>query len=281
MAALSALRLRPAVPAPPPTKFTLRGPLDAEQRDFLDTYGYIHFRAFATPAEIEMIRGELARIEAEWIAEGRVAVNGIPIKYGTRPDGSRYVNRFAFTSHFSPKLRAFLADARWEAARLACGPQFRLGLDEKDGVVVNQFINQPGSNYTRLGWHVDALRDLFYGRLPQPMLNVGLYLDDSYRDKGALRILPGTHKQSLAQMLFGKLHFLDHRDDPDEVILEADAGDLTFHDGRTWHRVGRAQTTGPASLRRTMYLPFLTGPYEPKDERSPMPLYHRFSRALR
>lgn len=276
-----ARRIQPPRIIPPRIKFTLRGPLDAEQRDFLDSFGYIHFRAFATPAEVEMIRGELGAIEAAWIAERRLAVNGIPIKYGRRPDGTRFVNRFAFTSHFSPKLRAFLADERWEAARNACGAQFRLGLDEKDGVVVNQFINQPGSSYTRLGWHVDALRDLFYGRLPQPMLNVGLYLDDSYRDKGALRILPGSHKQSLWKMLFGKLHFLDHRDDPNEVILEADAGDLTFHDGRTWHRVGKAQLTGEASLRRTMYLPFLTGPYEPKSEASPTPFYHRFSRSLR
>jgi ectoine hydroxylase-related dioxygenase (phytanoyl-CoA dioxygenase family) len=269
-------------PAPPrPTKFTLNGALDAEQREFLDRYGYIHFAAFATPAEVEMIRRELGAIEAQWIAEDREEVNGIPIKYGRRPDGSRFVQRFAFTSLFSERLRQFLADERWESVRVACGPAFRLGQYEKDGVVVNQFINQPGSRYTKLGWHVDALRDLFYGRLPQPMLNVGLYLDDSYRDKGALRILPGTHTQGLGGMLFRKVHFLDHRDDPDEVILEADAGDLTFHDGRTWHRVGKARLTGPASLRRTMYLPFLTGPYEPKSESSPMPLYHRFSRALR
>jgi Phytanoyl-CoA dioxygenase (PhyH) len=267
--------------APPRIKFTLRGPLDAEQRDFLDTFGYIHFDAFAAPSEIDMIRRELGAIETSWIAEGRRVVNGIPIRYGSRPDGSRYVNRFAFTSLFSRPLREFLTDERWEAVRDACGREFRLGEHEKDGVVVNQFINQPGSRYKRLGWHVDALRDLFYGRMPQPMLNVGLYLDDSYRDKGALRILPGSHKQSLWRMLFGKLHFLDHRDDPNEVILEADAGDLTFHDGRTWHRVGKAQTTGLQSLRRTMYLPFLTGPYEPKTEASPTPLYHRFSRALR
>jgi ectoine hydroxylase-related dioxygenase (phytanoyl-CoA dioxygenase family) len=269
------------IEAPPPTRFTLTGPLDAEQREFLDTFGYIHFRGFASPAEIDMIRSELAVIQHEWVSAGRRYVNGIPIKYGRDDEGKPFVNRFAFTSLFSQKLRGFLADERWEAVRRACGDQFRLGQQEKDGVVVNQFINLPGSSYTRLGWHVDALRDLFYGRLPQPMLNVGLYIDDSYRNKGALRILPGTHKQSLWGMLFRKLHFLDHRDDPREVILEADAGDLTLHDGRTWHRVGRAQLTGPASLRRTMYIPFLTGPYEPKTESSPVPFYHRFSRSLR
>src|SRR6185312_15280290 len=136
------LALRMPVAAPPsPAKFTLRGPLDAEQRDFLDTYGYIHFGAFATPSEIAMIRDELGRIEAAWLAEDRQVVNGIPIRYGTRPDGSRYVNRFAFTSLFSARLREFLADERWEAVRAACGDKFRLGQHEKDGVVVNQFIN--------------------------------------------------------------------------------------------------------------------------------------------
>jgi hypothetical protein len=30
-----------------------------------------------------------------------------------------------------------------------------------------------------------------------------------------------------------------------------------------------------------MYLPFLTGPYEPKSEKSRTPFYHRFSNAIR
>jgi ectoine hydroxylase-related dioxygenase (phytanoyl-CoA dioxygenase family) len=266
---------------PPRTSFRLDGDLDAAQRDFLDAYGFIHFRCFASPGEVTMIRGELERIERQWLDEQREQVNGIPIRWGTLPGGRRFVNRFAFTSQFSPALARFLADPRWEAVKRACGPGFRLGLDEKDGVVVNQFVNLPGSRYTRLGWHVDSLRDLFYGRLPQPMWNVGLYLDDSHRDKGALRIIPGSHQQGLGAMIFGKAHFLDHRDDPREVILEADAGDLTLHDGRAWHRVGRAQLTGMASLRRTMYLPMLRGPYQPKHAHSATPLYHRLARALR
>src|SRR5262249_1922724 len=126
---------------PPATRFSLRGPLDAEQRDFLDTFGYIHFRQFATPGEIDMIRGELRDIEEEWVRTRRRAVRGIPIKYGKRDDGSHFVNRFAFTSLFAPGLKRFLDDERWQWVRLACGEEFRLGQYEKDGVVVNQFIN--------------------------------------------------------------------------------------------------------------------------------------------
>jgi hypothetical protein len=55
------------------------------------------------------------------------------------------------------------------------------------------------------------------------------------------------------------------------VCVETEPGDLTVHDGRLWHRVARSQYTGRASLRRSMYLPYLTGPYEPKSEDSPTP----------
>jgi hypothetical protein len=53
---------------------------------------------------------------------------------------------------------------------------------------------------------------------------------------------------------------------------------VTVHDGRLWHRVARATVTGDASQRRTLYVPYLKGPYEPKDEGSPTPFYHRLQR---
>lgn len=257
------------------------GEYTPEMEAFLGQHGFIRFRNFATMEEIETLRSELARIEKEWIAEGREMVNGIPIKYGLNENDEKFVNRFAFTSQFSPWLSTWLKDDRWELVRRICGSDFRIGENEKDGVVVNHFINVPGSNYTKLGWHIDALRDVFYGKLPQPMWNVGLYIDDSHADKGALRLIPGTHEQGLLGMFFGKRHFMDHEYDPREYIVEADAGDLTLHDGRLWHRVGQALVSGAASRRRTMYIPFLNGDVETKSESSKTPFYHRFTKKIR
>ena len=48
---------------------------------------------------------------------------------------------------------------------------------EKDGVVVNRYVNIPGAVPPRLGWHTDGLRDLFYGRMPVRQLNVTLRPD--------------------------------------------------------------------------------------------------------
>jgi ectoine hydroxylase-related dioxygenase (phytanoyl-CoA dioxygenase family) len=261
--------------------FEWSGEYTPEMEAFLGQHGFIRFRNFATMQEIETLRSELSRVEKEWIAEGREMVNGIPIKYGLNENNEKFVNRFAFTSQFSPWLSTWLKDDRWDLVRRICGPDFRIAENEKDGVVVNHFINVPGSNYTKLGWHIDALRDVFYGKLPQPMWNVGLYIDDSYADKGALRLIPGTHEQGLLGMFFGKRHFMDHEYDSREYIVEADAGDLTLHDGRLWHRVGHALVSGAASRRRTMYIPFLNGDVETKSEGSKTPFYHRFTKKIR
>ena len=141
-------------------------------------------------------------------------------------------------------------------------------------MVVNWYRNEEGSRYKALGWHTDGLRDLAYGRMPGPMYNIGFYLDDSPKEKGALRLIPGSHRQGNGNG-FAKPYFIDHREDPREVVLEAKAGDLTVHDGRLWHRVGRSDLVGDESVRRTMYVPYLEGPYEPKDENSKTPIYHR------
>lgn len=259
-------------------RFELReGKLEEWRRAF-EEVGALHFPAVASADEVARLQAAAGAVSDE-LVRGRVErVNGVPIKYGAQPDGRRYVQRAAFSSLFSETIRDFVHDPRFEPIRLLCGADARIGDREKDGVVINHYRNERGSRYVRLGWHTDGLRDVFYGRLPGPMYNIGYYVDDSLADKGCLRLIPGSHRQGLWSMAFRKLYFLDHRDDPAEVMLEARAGDLTVHDGRLWHRVAQATTSGPASQRRTMYVPYLKGPYEPKDEHSPTPLYHRLQR---
>jgi phytanoyl-CoA hydroxylase len=267
----------PSAPAgilPVNTKFTLGPEITAEQKDFLNHYGFLHFKKVISKDEVEMIIAEMERIEQQWYSEGRKKVFGIPLFYGRDPEGKHYLQRLAFTSAFSEKIRNLVRDTRFEPIRSLIGKGARVGDNEKDGVVINRYINLPGSIYPKLGWHTDGLRDLFYGRMPQQMLNIGLHLDDCNADNGGLRLIPGSHNQGFFDFLFRKLYFVSHAPDPQEIVVETDAGDLTVHDGRLWHRVAQSQKTGLPSLRRSMYVPYLTGPYEPKDENSPTPSYH-------
>jgi hypothetical protein len=62
--------------------------------------------------------------------------------------------------------------------------------------------------------------------------------------------------------------------------VETEPGDLTVHDGRTWHRVEGSPFVGPKSLRRSMYVPYLTDAYEPKSAKSKTPIYLRLGKVL-
>ena len=265
---------RPAAPAPeglPPldTRFTLGPSITDEQSAFLHEHGFLVFGGVVRPAEIATVVAELDRIEARWIAEERQAVYGVPLFLGGENEGRPFVQRLPFTSVFSPPIHALVRDERFAPIRTLVGDGARVGDREKDGVVVNRYLNVPGSVHPRLGWHTDGLRDLFYLRMPRPMLNVGLHFDRCPRASGGLRLIPGSHRQGFLSMCFRKPYFVSHAPDPHEVAIETEPGDLTVHDGRLWHRVARSSSAGAASLRRTMYVPYLTDPYEPKGESRP------------
>lgn len=271
-----------AAAALPPldTRFTLGRAISDVQRRFLDRHGFLVFSRVATGGEVGMIAGELDRIERDWIAAKRKTVNGIPLFWG-KNEGRPYLQRVPFTSTFSDPVRDFVRDARFAPIRDLVGVGARIGDSEKDGVVVNRYVNVPGSVHPRLGWHTDGLRDLFYLRMPKPMLNIGLHLDRCPADNGGLRLIPGSHTQGFFSMCFRKPYFVSHKPDPNELAIETEPGDLTVHDGRLWHRVAVSTRTGQASLRRSMYVPYLTDPYEPKSEASRTPLYHYLGAALR
>lgn len=263
------------------TRFELGAEITAQQWAFLDEHGFLIFKNVGTPEETQRISDEADDIAARWIREQRKKVNGIPLFMGKNPEGQPYIGRLPFTSTFSDYIREFVHDDRFKPIRDLIGRNTRVGDHEKDGVVINRYLNVPGSAYPRLGWHTDGLRDIAYLRMPKRMLNVGFHFDHITKEKGGLRLIPGTHKQGFKGFVFHKAYFLDHRPDPREICVETEPGDLTIHDGRLWHRVQQSPHTGWESLRRSMYLPYLTDEYQPKDENSKTPIYHYIGMAMR
>ncbi len=253
--------------------------LSTEQRHFFGQNGFIHLKHFVDRATVAAFLREIQRVEATWLAKGVDKINGTPLKFGHDENGQRIVQRFAFTSRFSPLLGEFLKDERLEALTQLLTPfAARISPSEKDGLVVNHYVRTPNSNFSRMGWHTDSPRDLFLGQRIRPMLNVGLHLDDCPQENGGLRVLPGTHRQHPLLTLFRKRQFIDHRPDPREVGFDIEAGDLTIHNGSLWHRVEQSPHVGAASRRRVMYIPIITGDYQPKHDASKTPFYYRLAK---
>ncbi|GAB3317152.1 hypothetical protein GCM10027299_08230 [Larkinella ripae] len=258
--------------------FQFNDRLTDEQRLFFKTNGIIQFKKFVEPETVALFLREIQQVQRKLIDHAIKKVNGIPLKFGFDESGRTLIQRLAFTSQLSPVLREFLNDPRFRVLLELLGPyEGRIGENEKDGLVVNHYVNSPFSQFKNLGWHTDSPRDLFLGSRIQPMLNVGLHLDDCPVENGGLRVLAGTHTQGLLSLFFKKKYFVDNEPDPAEVGFDIEAGDLTIHDGRLWHRVQQSPVVGAKSRRRVMYIPFITGAYQPKDASSPTPFYHKLA----
>jgi ectoine hydroxylase-related dioxygenase (phytanoyl-CoA dioxygenase family) len=256
--------------------FQLEEKLTDEQKKFFDENGFIHFKRFIPKEKVTELLREAENIQSDWVSKDYKTINGVPIKYGTDVDGKKIVQRFAFINQHSEMFANVLKDSRLKGLFELIGTDdCRIGETEKDGLVFNHYINTDESNFSQLGWHTDALRDIFQGQKIMPMLNVGIHLDNSTTDNGGLRLIPGTHNKGIGTMLFKKVYFISHKPDKKELGLNVEAGDLTVHDGRLWHRVARSPFTGEKSRRRVMYVPIVTGKFAPRDENSKPLLYQR------
>ena len=256
--------------------FRFEGKISQDQLDFFQKNGFIHFRGFITKETANGFISEIGNVQNHLIKNNISKINGIPLKFGNDTDGSRIIQRLAFTSQHNKKLSTFLKDTRLQVLLQFLGNyEGRIGENEKDGLVVNHYVNTPDSEFTRLGWHTDSPRDLFMGSRILPMLNVGVHLDDCSFENGGLRVIPGTHGQGLFGLFFRKKYYVDNHADKKEIGFDIEAGDLTVHDGRLWHRVQQSPNIGETSRRRVMYVPIVTGAYKPKDSRSRTPFYHK------
>ncbi len=260
--------------------FHLEGQLTPEQIDFFEVYGFIRFKQFVPRERANELYQALLELTDELVKKGVDQINGVPLIKGKRDDGSPYFGRIPFASLQHPEFAKFLRDPRFQAIIDQLAPGSRLGEDERDGLVVNRFRNEPGAKYKNLGWHTDSLRDLAYFEKPRRYLNVGFSITDSPMKVGGLRVLPCTHNQSITSMLTTKIHFFDMEPDPNELAIETEAGDLTIHDGRIWHRTALAEVTGDASERCVTYLPIMDGPVIKKHEKSPTPVYFHLKKFL-
>ncbi len=260
------------------TTFCFEGKITAAQMNFFNKNGFLHFKNFISKETVAEFIGEIENVEKYLLDNSMNKVNGIPLKFGHNVNGKTLIQRLAFTSHYSKKLQAFLKDARFSVLLQLLGNyEGRIGENEKDGLVVNHYVNTPGSKFNHLGWHTDSPRDLFLGSRILPMLNVGVHLDDCPFENGGLRVIPGTHKQGIFGLFFRKRYFIDNSADKNEEGFNIEAGDLTIHDGRLWHRVQQSPNIGEKSRRRVMYIPIITGAYKPKTANSTTPLYHKIA----
>jgi len=138
--------------------FTLGTTLTQEQIDFFDKNGFIHFKGVLTQDEVKKIIAATENVQKDWIKDGIKKINGVPIKYGQDETGKEIVHRFPFTSQYSEEIHNFVNSTRIQALKVLMPKGARIAENEKDGVVVNHYVNTDNSNFRQMGWHTDSMR---------------------------------------------------------------------------------------------------------------------------
>ncbi|MEO6419980.1 MAG: hypothetical protein ABIP39_11260, partial [Polyangiaceae bacterium] len=72
-------------------EFTLGSQLTKEQLDYFEAYGFIRFKSFLPRDQVKEMIDEVEEIDRRLVAEGRTHINGVPLMFGNREDGTRFV----------------------------------------------------------------------------------------------------------------------------------------------------------------------------------------------
>jgi len=143
-------------------------------------------------------------------------------------------------SNFYPELADLIGNPR---ALAALG---QMGLEDIKFWKAVIISKPPGG--PRLYWHQDCImwQDARAYSDRAPMVFLMYYLEDTRRENGCLRLLPGSHKHRHALHNMGEAHTkdinrMDNPDDPrfldypNEVDVPVKAGDLVVGDARMFH----------------------------------------------
>jgi hypothetical protein len=195
------------------------GPPTREQVDLYRTEGYLKYGRIFTEPEMDALRAHVDEMIAA-------------LPEGKRPEEMD-------VPHFrDPWLFRYLTDARLlDVIEGFIGPDIILWS--------SHFIAKPQGDGKAVPWHTDGA---YWGKRLNPMKVITLWLavDESTRENGCMRVIPGSHTQIAAELdkyesvdqaknVFGARLRDEFVDESRAVDLELKPGECHFHDAWTIH----------------------------------------------
>ena len=241
------MSLRPTNPAP--VGAPAGGVFEPDQLDRLEAFVAEH--GFATLRGVFDDTG-LSRAEAELADAQRLVADGtLDVRHGSvaleEPDATIDGRPFAHYVYFATQASA-AADALVhhptlvEVARRTLGPRAWLLDYEVFGVVYQDARPDPGSGYSRIGWHTDRQSGPHLDMWPGVAFTV--HLDPTSPANGFLRVVPGSHLGGTGGIPPGFERV------PGEIAVYQERGDVLFHHCDLWHAAARGTADGGDAVRR-------------------------------
>jgi phytanoyl-CoA hydroxylase len=126
------------------TAFHFQGRITGTQLAFFQKNGFIHFKNFISREMVAEFINEVENVQQHLLSGNISKVNGVPLKFGHDVGGRPIIQRLAFASQYSKRLQQFLQDPRLQFLLPFLGNyEGRISEKEKDGLVVNHYVNTP------------------------------------------------------------------------------------------------------------------------------------------
>jgi ectoine hydroxylase-related dioxygenase (phytanoyl-CoA dioxygenase family) len=213
--------------------------------EFFATHGYATIRGLFDEAELQAAEAQLVEAQRD-LAEGaldhRHATDILDEDTATI-DGRPFAHYVCFATQASPRAdRLVHHPALVEATARLLGPQAWLLDYEQFGVVYQDARPDPGSAYSRIGWHTDHQSGPHLDVWPAVAFTI--HFDPTSPANGFLRVLPGSHLGGVEGIPPGFERV------PGEVAVYQERGDVLLHHADLWHGAARGTADGEAAIRR-------------------------------
>jgi ectoine hydroxylase-related dioxygenase (phytanoyl-CoA dioxygenase family) len=213
--------------------------------EFFGAQGYATLRGAIDERELAEAEAELVAAQedlASGVLDGRHATMILDDPDATVA-GRRFAHYVCFATQASP-----LADALVHRPELLQVVDRLLGPDawlldyEQFGVVYQDARPDPGSGYSRIGWHTDHQSGPHLDMWPGIAFTV--HFDATSPANGFLRVLPGSHRGGVEGLPAGFERV------PGEIAVYQERGDVLFHHADLWHAAARGTADGEPAVRR-------------------------------
>lgn len=238
-------------PTPPstvgagPSSGVFTGEQVEEAEAYFGAHGYVTLRGLYAERSLAGAEGELVEAQQR-LAEGSLDerhATDILDEADATIEGRPFAHYVCFATQVSPRADALIHHpALVDLTRRLLGPDAWLLDDEQFGVVYQDARPDPGSGYSRIGWHTDHQSG---PHLPiWPGVAFTVHFDPTSPANGFLRVVPGSHLGGVDGLppAFERV--------PGEIALYQDRGDVLLHHADLWHGAARGTADGEPAIRR-------------------------------
>jgi ectoine hydroxylase-related dioxygenase (phytanoyl-CoA dioxygenase family) len=216
-----------------------------ELSSFFEAYGYATLRGAVSDTELLSVEEELVE------AQRAVASGALGDRFGSvtldEPDaminGQPFAHYVYFATLASPRADALVhSEPVLGVVGRLLGAEAWLLDYEVFGVVYQDARPEPGSGYSRIGWHTDHQSGPHLAIWPGVAFTV--HFDPTSPANGFLRVLPGSHRGGTEGIPLGFERV------PGEIGVYQERGDILFHHADLWHSAARGTAEGDPAIRR-------------------------------